>query len=282
MSGKARSTQAGPTIESTDPPRATGNGDDPSQPISREDVFEVLSNERRRLVLRYLRERDEERVDFRDVVDQVAARENGVPAERLDSGDRKCVYSALRQTHLPKLDKLGVVEFDHGRGELTLEDGVDNVFRYMAYSPRRMRRWNRLYLWLAGAGAACALSIEAGIVPLGGASTGAVAVGIAAAFAVTSVAHLRSTPGGVAEYAATDDDTVSDRVRGCLRRARHRLGAAFGDAVARLGDLRPRVRSWYVLALESIPGMHPHGRKRNVLLVMIYLIVAAIVAGFVV
>ena len=85
--------------------------------------------------------------------------------------------------------------------------------------------------------AACALSIEAGIVPLGGASTGAVAVGIA---------------------------------------------AAFGDAVARLGGLRPRVRSWYVLALESIPGFHPYGRKRNVLLVMAYLIVAAIIAGFVV
>lgn len=282
MSGKVRSTQAGPTVESADPPRATESGDDPSESISREEVFEVLSNERRRLVLRYLRERGEERVDFRDVVDRVAARENGVPAERLDSGDRKCVYSALRQTHLPKLDRLGVVEFDHSRGELTLEDGVEEVFRYMAYSPRRMRRWNRLYLWLAGAGAACALSIEAGIVPLGGASAGTVAIGIAAAFAVTSLAHLRSASGGVAERGTGGADTASDRARGHLRRAGRRLGAAFGDASVRLRGLRPRARSWCVLALESVPGLHPYGRKRNVLLVMVYLIVAAIVAGFVV
>jgi hypothetical protein len=280
MSGKVRSTQAGPTVESADPPRATEGGDDPSEPISREEVFEVLSNERRRLVLRYLRERGEERVDFRDVVDRVAARENGVPAERLDSGDRKCVYSALRQTHLPKLDRLGVVEFDQSRGELTLEDGVEEVFRYMAYSPRRMRRWNRLYFWLAGA--ACALSIEAGVMPLGSASTGAVGVGIAAAFAVTSLAHLRSMSRGVAERGTDGAVTASDRVSGHLRQAGRRLGAAFGDASARLSGLRPRARSWYVLALESIPGLHPNGTKRNVLLVLLYLIVAAIVAGFVV
>lgn len=283
MSGKVRSTQAGPTVEPTDPPQATENGDGPSDDsISREEVFEVLSNERRRLVLGYLRERDEERVDFRDVVDQVAARENGVPAGRLDSSDRKCVYSALRQTHLPKLDRLGVVEFDHSRGQLTLDDGVEEVFRYMAYSPRRMRRWNRLYLWLAGTGAVCALLFQAGFTPFGNVPMGPVAIGIATAFAVTSATHSRLVSGRVAEHGRVDVVAVVDRARGYLRRVRHRVGAAFGAAGVRLVGLHPRVRSWYVFALDSIPGMHPHGRKRNVLLVLLYVIVGSIIAEFVV
>jgi hypothetical protein len=264
-----------------DPPPATESGDDPSGSISREEVFEVLSNERRRLVLQYLRERDEERVDFRDIVDQVAACENGVPAERLDSGDRKCVYSALRQTHLPKLDKLGLVEFDHGRGRLKLEDGVEEIFRYMTYSPCRMRRRNRLYLWLAGTGAVCALLFQAGLGPFGSVPMGLVAIGIAAAFAVMSAANLYFNSGRVAEHGRIGAVSTVDRTRGSLQRARRRLCAAFGDAGGRLFDLQPRIRSWYVLALESIPGMHPHGGKRNVLLMLLYLIVGSIIAGLV-
>lgn len=283
MSSEAQSPQTGPTVRSTGPSPATENGDDPSEiSISREEAFEVLSNERRRLVLRYLRDHGGTRVDFREVVDRVAAWENDVPSERLDSSDRKCVYSALRQTHLPKLDKLGVVEFDHSRGQLTLNDGGEEVFRYMAYSPRRMRRWNRLYLGLAGASVAGALLIELGVPPFGNVPTITAVIGVAAAFAVASIARLYRTSHYIVEHdgAATVDGSAA-RASG-YRQVRRQVGAALGGTADRLADLRPSVHSWYVIALRSTPGLHPYGRKRNVLVILLYLIAGSIIAGFVV
>lgn len=158
--------------------------------LQREDVFGVLSNERRRLVLQYLRQRpDDGPAGFRDVVDQVAAWENGTTTDRLDSGNRKCVYTALRQTHLPKLDKLGVVEFDSQRGTVELADAED-VFRYMKYAPERELRWSKLYLALAVLCGASALLIGSGLAPFGGIPAVVVAVGIAVAFGTASLVQM--------------------------------------------------------------------------------------------
>lgn len=158
--------------------------------LRREDVFAILSNERRRLVLQYLRQRpDEGPVGFRDIVDQVAAWENGTTTDRLDSSDRKCVYTALRQTHLPKLDKLGVVEFDNQRGVVELDDAED-VFLYMRYAPERELRWSKLYLTLAVLCGAAALLIGGGIAPFGGVPAVVIAIGIAAAFGAASLVQM--------------------------------------------------------------------------------------------
>jgi DNA-binding transcriptional ArsR family regulator len=160
-------------------------------PRNREQIFEILSNERRRLVLRYLRAHaDDGTIDFRALVDQVAAWENDTSPDRLDSSDRKCVYTALRQTHLPKLDKLGVVEFDSQRGSIDLSGEVDDVLRYMTFVPERERFWSRLYLLLAGLCVAATLLFWTGVGPFGSVSGIAVALGIAAAFGLASLAHL--------------------------------------------------------------------------------------------
>ena len=156
--------------------------------IEREQIFEILSNERRRLVLRYLRRhRGETEIDFRSVVDQVTAWETGAEIGQLDSGKRKCVYTALRQTHLPKLDTFGVIEFDQQRGTLKPGATVEKVFLYMKYVPERERLWSRLYLGLAILCSVFALVLWGGVVPLGGVSGIEVAVGIAASFSVFSI-----------------------------------------------------------------------------------------------
>ena len=159
--------------------------------IRRERIFEILSNERRRLVLRYLRQSpDDGDIEFRALVDQVAAWENDTTREQLDSGERKCVYTALRQTHLPKLDESDVVDFDRQRGEIELNDTAEEVFLYMRYSPERELRWSRVYLALAALCAVPAVLIAAGVAPLGGVSEAAVIVGIAAAFGTSSLVQM--------------------------------------------------------------------------------------------
>lgn len=164
--------------------------------IQREQIFEILSNERRRLVLKYLRQHNEEQIDFRDLVDQVAAWENDTILGDVNTDDRKCVYTALRQTHLPKLDQFGVVEYDHQRGAIEPKETIENVYKYMEHVPEREMFWSRGYLLLAVLCGSAALSMWMGIAPLDGISGASIVASIAVAFGSLSLAQLYSSYSG--------------------------------------------------------------------------------------
>lgn len=83
--------------------------------IERDQLFHLLQNERRRRALDYLR-KQEGSVRMRDVVDHVAAAEHDTSPEALRSDERKRVHIALYQSHLPKLDQAGVIDYDQDRG----------------------------------------------------------------------------------------------------------------------------------------------------------------------
>ena len=169
--------------------------------LDRTGIFEVLSNERRRLVLRYLQQREvEEGVDFRDLVDQVAAWENGTTIDRLDSSDRKCVYTALRQTHLPKLDEFGVVEYDNRRGTVTPTAATEAVTVYMEYAPEDDVVWSRFYLLLAAVSGVFTAFVWIGTPPFDGVSGFAIAgvtVVLFGAAAVAQAYQSRTGPSGI-------------------------------------------------------------------------------------
>lgn len=134
-----------------------GRGD--AGEIEREEIFEMLSNTRRRYVLHYLKQREHgKRVPLRDVVDQVAAWEQGTDISQVDSADRKCVYTALKQTHLRRLDEFGIIEYDQLRGEVELTDTAEEVQFYLEYVPADDISWSQYYLGLS---AVCALLMGA-------------------------------------------------------------------------------------------------------------------------
>lgn len=85
--------------------------------IKKDDLFHLLQNPRRRAVLRHLLEHDDrDQFTLRDVSEQVAAWEHDTTVRDLTSKERQRVYIALYQSHLPKLDDLGVVSYDQSRG----------------------------------------------------------------------------------------------------------------------------------------------------------------------
>lgn len=90
---------------------------DPSdaQTLSPNEIFHILQNDRRRGVLRFLQGRDDP-VRMRDVAEQVAAWEHDTTVQGLSSTQRQRVYIPLYQSHLPKLDELGVIEYQQSRG----------------------------------------------------------------------------------------------------------------------------------------------------------------------
>jgi hypothetical protein len=89
-----------------------------------------LKNSRRRSVIRYLLEHDGSGV-LSDVAEEIAAEENDVTVRELSSDQRKRVYIALYQCHLPKMDSLGLVEYDKDRGTIELQDSVAQLSTYL-------------------------------------------------------------------------------------------------------------------------------------------------------
>jgi hypothetical protein len=122
-----------------------------SEKLSRDDIFEALSNERRRCALYYLQQQ-EGSVALSEVVDYVAAWQYDQPVSQLDSSDRMCVYSALHQAHLPKLDEAGFIHYDSQTNEITTHDETKYARLYLEYDPGNDISWSAFYLGLVGIG----------------------------------------------------------------------------------------------------------------------------------
>jgi len=103
-----------------------------SEQLSLDLIFEILKNSRRREVLHYLRDRDPgERVSLGELAEHVAAIENDTTTDALTSSQRKRVYVGLYQCHLPKMDDMGVVDFNQDRGHVTLAAAADDLTEYL-------------------------------------------------------------------------------------------------------------------------------------------------------
>ena len=128
-----------------------GGTERPTETELREDeVFDVLSNERRRYVYRYLDEQPDEVVGLRELADHVAACEYGKPPRELTSGERNRVSTALNQFHLPKMDECGFVEYDSLRKETRLTEDARELNVYLDVVPGPDVPWAVYYTGLAG------------------------------------------------------------------------------------------------------------------------------------
>ncbi|WP_136601620.1 DUF7344 domain-containing protein [Salinigranum halophilum] len=94
----------------------------------------MLKNRRRRDILRYLRENDDEST-LSDLAEFIAAKENGVERRLLSSDERKRVYIGLYQCHLPKMDDARVIDFEKRSGDVTLRPEADQLFTYIDDDP---------------------------------------------------------------------------------------------------------------------------------------------------
>lgn len=144
--------------------RLTGASGDEEQPITKDDLFHVLQNARRRAVLRYLLTNRNQRVfEMRAVAEAVAAWENQTTVQQLVSKDRQAVYISLYQNHLPKLAAHNIIEYNQSRGvieptsrialfEPYLEDDslMTDGPKYTDASESRRRRFWRSGLWSRG------------------------------------------------------------------------------------------------------------------------------------
>ncbi|WP_240137500.1 DUF7344 domain-containing protein [Salinigranum salinum] len=87
--------------------------------LTKDTLFELLKNQRRRDALAFLKATGG-RTTLSDMAEHIAAKENDVPVEAINSKQRKRVYIGLYQCHLPKMADAGIVDFEKNRGTIEL------------------------------------------------------------------------------------------------------------------------------------------------------------------
>jgi len=98
--------------------------------LSQDTVFDLLSSARRRYILYHLRQHEGE-ASINELASQIAVWENDVPPDELTRQDEKRVYVSLYQTHVPKLEEQGIVDYDGDTGVVRLTDRAYQVDRYL-------------------------------------------------------------------------------------------------------------------------------------------------------
>lgn len=162
--------------------------------LSHDVVFDILSSERRRRVLQYLLDVTD-RTTLRDLSRALAAWENDVSAQEVTSQQRKRVYTALKQFHLPKMDRADVIDYDDDRGTVELTDTARDLRIYLEVVPENEIPWSEYYLGLGAVSCAAVAAVWMSAFPLSVVSGLALAGLIAFVFTVSAGVHVYANRG---------------------------------------------------------------------------------------
>lgn len=180
----------------------TTAGAETSKPeLNRDDVFDVLSNPRRRYSIHVLRSSEDE-VELGEMAEQVAAWENDTSVESVSSDQRKRAYTALQQRHLPRMDEMDVVEFDRRAGTIAPADALDEFDIYLEVVEGRDVPWSEYYLGLGALAAAVVAAAHVGVPGVDVVTGLGWATFFAAALLVSATVHYAVTRGN--RLATTD------------------------------------------------------------------------------
>ena len=110
--------------------------------LGEEQIHDILSNERRKRTLDFLKRKREE-VELRTLAERLAELESGEsPAPKCV---RQSVYNSLHQTHLPKLNELDIIEYDKDRKTISLRSEARTVDLYMEVLTPYGVTWSTYY-----------------------------------------------------------------------------------------------------------------------------------------
>ncbi|AZH26282.1 DUF7344 domain-containing protein [Haloplanus aerogenes] len=166
--------------------RSRSHDRSPPERLSKDTIFSMLSNQRRRYVLYHLN-REPGPVALRDLAEQIAAWENDVDVADLDYKQRKRAYTSLHQTHLPKLDDVGIVDYDRDGGTITLADRANDLDIYLELVGEHDVPWCDFYLGLSVVASLFVLAAWLGVFPF--VPELALAGGVVVVFAAVAGVH---------------------------------------------------------------------------------------------
>lgn len=175
-------TKGRPEPNEPTPPTSESSG------VSKEEVFDVLSNHRRRYAVHHLIQTGE--TTLGELAEHVAAWEYDKQLHEVSSGERKRVYCALQQSHLPKMDTANVVDFDKDRGTVTPTEETENLDIYLDMVQGDEIPWSEYYVGLSGVAAALVVALWLGAYPFILVPNIGWAALLVITFGISSVAHF--------------------------------------------------------------------------------------------
>jgi hypothetical protein len=167
-----------------------------AEELSRDALFSLLRNERRREVIRYLREH-EGAVELRTLSEHVAAIENDCDRNAVTYKQRKRVQTALYQMHLPKLAEQNVIDYDRRAGQVELAAGAEDCLPYLEATPEPDQpQWWRWYVSVSGLGGLLVVLAVLGVQPFVSVPGVGYAVAVCVAIVALALGHARSERDG--------------------------------------------------------------------------------------
>ena len=160
-----------------------------SEPLDEGTLHDILRNERRRHAIESLRESDG-LADVSDLAESIAASESG--SDPPPTNKRQSVYVSLHQTHLPKLDDLGIVSYDPDDRTVELLDRVEQVEVYMEVVPQYALSWGEFYFAWGVLGLVTLLGVGIGVPLLSELTPAIVSAGFSLGLIIAAAYHVYS------------------------------------------------------------------------------------------
>lgn len=169
-------------------------GDEPRvEDISIGVVYDILRNERRRLVLEHLDEQGSD-VTLGELAEKLAAIENDKPPSKITSQERKRLYVGLYQCHLPRMDDASAIDFDRDRGVVKQSEQTEFFIDHLPKTDTETQspRWPLYYLGIGAGAMVLFLADIAGLIPVA-AATQFIFLGVVSAVGVCALFHHSHT-----------------------------------------------------------------------------------------
>lgn len=164
-------------------------GDDEEQSLSKSEIFDILRNQRRRFVLQYLKLVDGP-IELGEMATQVAAWEYTTDPDEVSPAQRKRVYTTLQQTHLPRMDEGGILDYDADEGLIRATENTETLSVYLEIVPANEFAWREFYLAVGAVSCGLVAALAGDVYPLTTLSDLAWAGVIAATVTLSAVGHI--------------------------------------------------------------------------------------------
>ena len=104
----------------------SGAGTVQNTELNIDDLFDVLSNTRRRFVLRFLLEQPKP-MAMADIVVELTKWERDLPRSQIVNENMKSRYIELHHNHVPKMEAAGLVVHNQDTNTIGFVDGFEEV-----------------------------------------------------------------------------------------------------------------------------------------------------------
>ncbi|WP_128904680.1 DUF7344 domain-containing protein [Halorubrum amylolyticum] len=156
--------------------------------LSDDEIYDVLSNRRRRFVIHALKRR-EGPVEISELSAYITAWEIGVDLEEVDYEKQRSVYSTLQRTHLPNLEKKNIVTIDKEENMVRPTPQLESLDIYIEALSSKEIPWSLYYVGLAGVAITLLLAVAVEAPIFGALEPLEVGIFTVTAFGMSSVVH---------------------------------------------------------------------------------------------